>query len=141
MLISRPAILFDRSQNDLFELARNPRVHRGGRRGPQVQDLAADDAGSLTVESYLSCRHFVENRTEREKIGTCVQILPADLLRGHISRRANNRSGHRQVDGCTSGGDRGTLGIYRLHQLGQTEIEYFGLPLLVMKMLAGFRSR
>ena len=67
----------------------------GNFRGSLVHGAVHDSAGRQTVggsEGVLAREHLVGHHPQSEQVGSNVHRIPADLLRGHISRGASDQA-------------------------------------------------
>ena len=69
-----------------------------------MENGVEDGAGTFALERKISCAHFVENNSEREQVGACVQLFAENLLWRHVR------------DGAQSGARTGQLSGVHAHR-------------------------
>jgi hypothetical protein len=90
-----------------------------------VKDCGSDDGAGRSGEGGTSGRHLKEDQTEREDVGSRVDLVAAQLLRRHVGERADRgafagqhrRRGGRQGDGVLTSHPRRGLGDAEVEQL------------------------
>ena len=93
VLIAEVAVFFEGFVDDAFEFGRDFRVE-ANRCGRVSMENAVEYRGrSVALEREGSGGHFVENRSEREKIGPNVERFPERLLGRHVSDCADRAAG------------------------------------------------
>ena len=68
-----------------------------------IQNRVLDDCSRIPSEGPLPGDHLIKDEAEGKQISASIQLLPAHLLRGHVTRRAHSypRPGERQcLIGC-----------------------------------------
>ena len=55
-----------------------------------LEEGALSICGGIAKKEILAGKHFVENYTEGKNIGTRVQRIAANLLRGHVAHGADD---------------------------------------------------
>ena len=82
-------LLLEAVRNDPPELRRNL---RGGRRGHRIllQHRQHRLGRALRMERPTAGQHLVEDRAESEEVGAMVDFAAPDLLRRHVTRRAED---------------------------------------------------
>ena len=90
-----------------------------------MQQRIEDHRRSVSAERHASRGHLIKYGAEREQVGAGVEFFAPGLLGRHVGHRAyrGSRAGQVFLDGCAFGGGR-----VRAGQLGQSEVEDFGLP-------------
>ena len=96
-LVAVVAVLFERLEDDVFQLLGQVRVDLPGRHGRPLEDPAQDHGRCFAAERELTDGHGVEERPEREEVRARVELLAADLLRRHERHRAHRSARRGQV--------------------------------------------
>ena len=65
-------------------------VEPNGRHWSTIEDSLGDQAGTFAAKRQRSSRHFVEDDAEGKDVGPRIERFGADLLRRHVSNRANS---------------------------------------------------
>ncbi len=81
VLITQIAVFLQALVDNAFQQGRQVGIQAHCRSGNAVQYRLKDHSGSVAAKRQCSRRHLVQNRTEREQIGSYIQILAFDLLR------------------------------------------------------------
>jgi hypothetical protein len=116
----------EQAGDDAGELRRRARALLVQRLGIGVEDRRQRVDRGLALEGGLAGHEFVENRAERELIGTEVDPPTGGLLRRHVAHRAEDGAGSRSGQIHLQ---RVLAGIgHRRHDLRQAEVENLHVP-------------
>jgi hypothetical protein len=99
--IPAPRILGEQALDDPAHRGRRLRRELADRLGLFLDDCHERFGAALSLEGAFSRGHLVEDRAERELVGTVVDGLSARLLGRHLTGRAHDGAPLRR------GGDRG----------------------------------
>ena len=89
-LVAEVAVLLQRLAEDPAELRGQRRIGLHDRLRVAIQDRVEDDRRRLAREGQRAGRHLVEQRPEREDVGSRVGDLAARLLRRHVGNGAEH---------------------------------------------------
>ena len=81
VLIPQRAILFEELQDRAVEVLRQLRIYTRGSQRRAVQNRLEYDRGGVPLEGQDAGGHLVEHDTQREEIGTGIELFSARLLR------------------------------------------------------------
>ena len=104
---------------------------RGNRRA--IHDGFKDQAVGIAAERKRAGGHFVENYAKGKKIGAGVEVLAANLFRGHVSDSAERSARAGELAGVGAERVHGVgvaAGAQGTGNFGETEIEDFGVAAL-----------
>ena len=128
-LVAAVRIDLHRPQDDRLEPFGDRRIQRPRRDELALQQPHDHGAAVVARERTPAGGHLVEHAAEREEVGARVDLDAGGLLRRHVGRRADRRTGHRDVRvggrlhrglrAAASRRSRLTIG-----QLGQAEVEH-----------------
>ena len=82
------------------------------------------------MERPLAGQHFIKNAAKAEDVRPYINPFAFGLLRRHIGHGAQNRSRHRQTGGGICYRRIRIADDTFLRQLGESEVEQLGLPIL-----------
>src|SRR6516165_8533109 len=97
MLVAQVAVFLQTLRDDSFQFGRYIGIdsYRGNR--SPIKDGLEDHSRAFPSERYLPSRHFIEHGSEREQVGSSVQLLSTDLLRRHVGDGSEHTAGTRQM--------------------------------------------
>ena len=140
-LIAEIAIFLEELVENALKFGRNGAVQLHGRNGSGVQDVSENDGGGGTGKRKSAGDHLVENGAKRKEVAARIEDFTASLLRRHVSNGADGGAGSGLKGGFEFGDGFGLRRWLGDHELGEAEVEDFGVPRWVRKMLAGLMSR
>ena len=131
MLVTQPAILFQRLLDDPLEFRGQLRIEPRRRYRRLVKDGIENGGGCCAPERRRPRTHFVKHRAKRKKIGARVEIFSHRLFRRHVHHSTHGRPGRAEQILFKRGGQRrgGRSGKHLLlrQDLSEAEVEYLGL--------------
>src|SRR5579864_2494202 len=138
VLVAEISILLQTLVDDLFQLRRYVRIQSECWRWRSIQNGFEDHTARVASERKHARTHLIQDRPEREQVGASIEFLSSRLFRGHVSHRAQSRTGTGQMfpglDGCCAQGD-----ALRLQgDLSQPEIENLCLSSVRHEDVRGF---
>src|SRR6267154_5646333 len=80
ILVTPLLILFYSLIDDGFELDGNLRIYGVYGRRRLAENGFNNDAAGVSWKSFLPCRHFVQQQSQRKHVRAYIQIVAADLL-------------------------------------------------------------
>ena len=87
-LVAVLRLLLHALEDDLFEARGDFMIEPAGRRDRLVHDVGGQGRGHFLFKRTAPRRHLVEDHTGGVEVRSCVFVIAAQLLRGHIGQRS-----------------------------------------------------
>jgi hypothetical protein len=97
------ALLRQAVLNQLIQGWRCQRLEHGNRRWVGRQERGDHARLTRALERFPACDHFIEDRAEREDVGSCVHLVAFELFGRHVRQRSDDEAQVRLATGeCTA---------------------------------------
>ena len=136
MLVPEVAVLLDGFDDELLEFDGKVVVEANGGGGSLVENGVEDGARTFSLEGKRAGGHFVENDAKGKKVGARVEILAENLFGRHVGDGAQGGARTGELIGVDAnsgesiGGAGSTGGSFSMGDLGEAEVEDFGVAAL-----------